>query len=890
MTSGPPTGTRYRFGIFVANVDTGELLRKGAPVKLQDQPFQLLTLLLEHPAEIVSRESVRQRLWPADTFVEFDASLSVAVRKLRDALDDDADSPRFVETVPKKGYRFIAPVERLSDSQAGAPSAIASAAHAPSPSANLWRFALLAAVTLIGVAVFVLRSHRKPLAAATISTANAATPVRAPFRRSVAVLGFRNLPGRPDEDWLSQAFTEMLNTELAAGGNLRMVSDEDVASARRDLPLANQDSLARATLARIREKFGADVVLLGSYTPLTAKTGNTRRIRLDLRLQDTFNGETIAEDAIVGDEQDLFELAASAGTNLRKSLGINSLSPDDAGTVRTSLPSNATAIRFYSQGTAKLWNFDSVGARTELTKAVAADPNFPLAHSALSDAWWHLGYSQKASEEAKRALELSQHLTREEQLLVTGQFQRSIPDWPKAIETYRALFALRPDSLDYGLRLAAVQLHAKPSDALETLKTLRNFPPPWSDDPGIDLLEASAQIDQDFAKARVAARRAVSKGTAQGSHLVVARAYGILCQQGSSVGASTEDFDYDCEQARQSYAAAGDRNNEARTLNDSAYLHFQRGELSQAEKMWRAAAREFHQVDDLEGNAATSNNLGVTVFLEGNPEEGRKLLKESAPNYEAMEDQDGLSLLSSDLGDVSREEGDLDDAERQYGHAKSIATEIDDKSAQAIALFGEASLQKERGNFSEAQKSYEEALKLRTEIGEEQSAAETRLALAQLSLEQHHAEEAESQARQCEEQFHRGRQADDELAAGIALIQALQSQGKNPQAREEADRMRSLAAKSENRLVRLQFAVAYARTETTLGHTEASRRQLEQAVKDARNRHFLRVELDARLAVAQLNRQSGDTTVAKAQLASLQTDARKHGFTLVAQKAASTTP
>lgn len=890
MTSGPPTGTRYRFGIFVANADTGELLRKGVPVKLQDQPFQLLALLLEHPAEIVSRESVRQRLWPADTFVEFDASLSVAVRKLRDALDDDADNPRFVETVPKKGYRFIAPVEQLSDSQAGAPPAVASAAHPPSIPSNLWGAALLAAVALIAVAIFVIRTHRKPLAAATISTANAATRRRAPFRRSVAVLGFRNIPGRPQEDWLSQAFTEMLNTELAAGGNLRMVSDEDIAIARRELPLGNKDSLALATLARVREKSGADVVLLGSYTPLPAKTGNTRRIRLDLRLQDTFNGETFGEDAVVGDEQDLFELAARAGTSLRKSLGTDSLSPDDAGRVRASLPSNATAIRFYSQGTAKLWNFDFVGARTELTKAVAADPNFPLAHSALSDALWHLGYNQKTREEAKRALELSQHLTREEQLLVTGQFQRSMLDWPKAIETYRALFALRPDSLDYGLRLAAVQLHAKPSNALETLKTLRNFPPPSSEDPGIDLLEASAQIDQDFAKARVAARRAVSKGTAQGSHLVVARAYGILCQQGSSVGASAEDFAYDCEQARQSYAAAGDRNNEARTLNDSAYLHFQRGELIQAEKMWRAAAREFHQVGDLEGTAASSNNLGVTVFLEGNPEEGRKLLKESTPNYEAMEDTDGLSLLASDLGDVSREEGDLDDAEQQYSHAKSTALEIGDKSAQAVALFGEGTLLKERGILTEARKSYEDALKLRAEIGEEQAAAETRLALAQLSLEQHHAEEAESQARQCEEQFHRGRQADDELAAGIALIQALQSQGKNPQAREQADRTRSLAAKSENRLIRLQFAVAYARTETALGHTDESRRQLEQAAKEARNHHFFRVELEARFALAQLNRQSGNATVAKAQLASLQTDAGKHGFTLVAQKAASTAP
>src|ERR1700693_748487 len=113
MSSGPTTTTIYRFGVFEANTQTGELLRKGVRAKLQEQPFQLLTFLVENAGEIVSRESVRQRLWPANTFVDFDASLSVAVGKLRDALGDDADSPRFIETVPRRGYRFVAPVQRV---------------------------------------------------------------------------------------------------------------------------------------------------------------------------------------------------------------------------------------------------------------------------------------------------------------------------------------------------------------------------------------------------------------------------------------------------------------------------------------------------------------------------------------------------------------------------------------------------------------------------------------------------------------------------------------------------------------------------------------------------------------------------------------------------------
>ena len=110
MSSSAPKGVRYRFGPFELEPAKGRLSRSGSQVKLQDLPLRLLVLLVERPGEIVTREEVRQRLWPEDTFVEFDNSLGVAVRKLREALRDDADAPRYVETVPRRGYRFVAPV------------------------------------------------------------------------------------------------------------------------------------------------------------------------------------------------------------------------------------------------------------------------------------------------------------------------------------------------------------------------------------------------------------------------------------------------------------------------------------------------------------------------------------------------------------------------------------------------------------------------------------------------------------------------------------------------------------------------------------------------------------------------------------------------------------
>src|SRR5258708_600036 len=100
-----------RFGIFEVDLQAGELRRQGFKVKLQEQPFQVLTMLLERPGEVVTREKLQNKLWPTDTFVDFDRGLNRAINKLREALLDDADNPRFIETLPRRGYRFLSPVE-----------------------------------------------------------------------------------------------------------------------------------------------------------------------------------------------------------------------------------------------------------------------------------------------------------------------------------------------------------------------------------------------------------------------------------------------------------------------------------------------------------------------------------------------------------------------------------------------------------------------------------------------------------------------------------------------------------------------------------------------------------------------------------------------------------
>src|SRR5664279_1730350 len=121
MLGSAPKATRYRFGPFELNTAEESLARNGTRVRVQDLPYRLLVMLLERPGEIVTREEVRQRLWPENTFVEFDNSLGVAIRKVRDALNDDADTPRYVETLPRRGYRFVAPATALETVQSPDP-------------------------------------------------------------------------------------------------------------------------------------------------------------------------------------------------------------------------------------------------------------------------------------------------------------------------------------------------------------------------------------------------------------------------------------------------------------------------------------------------------------------------------------------------------------------------------------------------------------------------------------------------------------------------------------------------------------------------------------------------------------------------------------------------
>jgi TolB-like protein/DNA-binding winged helix-turn-helix (wHTH) protein len=244
-----------RFADFEVDLRSGQLERQGIKVRLQEQPFRVLTALLEASGEVVTREELRSRLWPADTFVDFDHRLAASISKLRDALKDSAENPRFVETVGRRGYRFMVPVEPVAPpmgTQQTTPvpeSAVAQTQPGQFRALAAWIGAALALFLL--VASFVLRHRSQPDVTAT----------GVPRISSIAVLPLENLSSDPEQEYFVEGMTDEIITDLAKLPGVRVISRASAIQYKgthktapqigRDL---NVDGIVEGTVLRVGER------------------------------------------------------------------------------------------------------------------------------------------------------------------------------------------------------------------------------------------------------------------------------------------------------------------------------------------------------------------------------------------------------------------------------------------------------------------------------------------------------------------------------------------------------------------------------------------------------------------------------------------------------------
>ncbi|HEX4802099.1 MAG TPA: tetratricopeptide repeat protein, partial [Myxococcaceae bacterium] len=750
-------------------------------------------------------------------------------------------------------------------------------------------------------------------------------PAPTKSRRSVAVLGFKNLSGRPEDAWLSTALSQMLTTELAAGERLRTIPEETVARMKVELALKEAETLAADSLARVRNNLGAEFVVVGAYLGLGNAAGG--QIRLDVRLQDAVAGETISAVAQTGTEKNLFDLVSRVGAQLRKKLGVEEVSTAEAAVVRASLPAAPEAARLYSEGLAKLRAFDALGAREVLGKAVLEDPNHALAHSALSLAWSMLGYDVKAQDEAKRAFDLSANLSREDRLKVEGRYRETSREWNKAVEIYQTLCDFFPDKVEYGLRLVQAQIAAgKGKAALATAERLSSLLPPGREDPEVYLAEAqAAQSFSDFKRQQAAAARAAATAEAREAKLVVAAA---RLAEGIALRGLGEPQKARLahEEGQRIYAAAGDsagvaraRNNigtllkdqgdlagakaafeeslafwrkvgnpsaEAQLLNNLANVFADQGDLGGARRMHEQALAIRRELGNKGGMASSLIGIGNALYGEGDWAGAKRSYQESLAIARELEDRSRISLALNNLAALLLEQGELLAGRSAYEELVTVRRAMGDKSGLAFALNNLGDLLREQGDLAGARKNGEEALALRMQLGEKGNVAYTRQLLAALAIEEGNPSEAEQLAQKAIEEYHAEHAGDSEAGARTVQARAFLAQGQPGKAQEVIGPALDLSRKSQNRASRLGVEIVAAQVRASLGKSAAATESLKAALTEAQKHGFVRAQLRARLALGEIEMKSGQAAAGRARLEALEKDAAARGFGLIVRKAA----
>jgi len=665
-------------------------------------------------------------------------------------------------------------------------------------------------------------------------------------RPSVAVLGFKNLSGRADLAWLSTALSEMLTTELAAGEQLRTAPGESVAQMKLSLALPDADSYGKETLAKIRQNLGTDDVVLGSYVPL-----GEGLIRLDLRLQDAVAGDTLASVSEKGPTAQLDELVSQAGVELRAKLGVGGLSESESEMVKASLPSNPQAAQFYAQGLTKLWDFDSLGARELLEKAVALEPNFSLSHEVLATAWEQLGYDAKAREEAQKAFDLSAELSREDRLLVEAQYRSTTNDWDKAAEIYRTLFNFFPDNLYYGLRLARAQnLAGKGQEAAATIELLRKFPPPQRDDPHIDIAEAdTARSSGDFPRTEASAEQAAAKGQAQGSRLVVAQARTFQCMALRHLGKPKEAI-ADCEEAQGIYAAAGNTGGVAMVLTDLANSYYDLGDLAGAKKSYEQALEAYRKAGNQHGVAGALDNIANVLGDLGDPAGARKLSEQSLKIYGEMGDSTGTAGTLNNIAAEQILEGDFGAATKTSQQALEIWRKIGDKNGLATVLSNLGDMLLAQGELTRAKASYEEALSTFRESGQK---GQTAYPLAGLAGVLSAAGDLASAKEQYEEALAISRESNDKHQSASALFgmaSVIERQGDLATARQRQEEALAIRKEIGEKATQAESLLALADLTMEEGHPKDAETLARQPLDEFQTEKLREDEISARVVLA----------------------------------------
>jgi TolB-like protein/DNA-binding winged helix-turn-helix (wHTH) protein/Tfp pilus assembly protein PilF len=448
----PVASTRIvRFGVFEVDLKACELRKHGFRIKLAEQPFQVLAFLLERPGEIVTREELRDRLWPGDTFVDFDHGLNNAVMRVREVLLDSSEHPRYVETVPRRGYRFVAPVEETSvpppvpatvELEGGSTSPVSSAsnpalAHTISehPGVPRWftsRLVAAIAIVVVGLAALLMFTIRARNVASNQANATRST--------SLVVLPLENLSGDKDQDYFADGMTDELIANLAKIRSLHVIS--------RSTAMTYKGT--RKPLSEIARELNVDAVVEGTVM----RVGS--RVRITAELVQVSTDHHLWADTYESQMGDVLALQNRVSAAIVNEIRIN-LTPEERERLAKTPAVAPEAYENYLKGL-YYWNKRSDENLTRaigyFERATQLDPNYALAYAGLSDCYAIISAeifgtmpaseaAPKARAAAVRALELDPTLAEAQTSLATEKFNYEW-DWSGAAQGFERAIGLNP--------------------------------------------------------------------------------------------------------------------------------------------------------------------------------------------------------------------------------------------------------------------------------------------------------------------------------------------------------------------------------------------------------------------------------------------------------------
>ncbi len=508
---------------------------------------------------------------------------------------------------------------------------------------------------------------------------------------------------------------------------------------------------------------------------------------------------------------------------------------------------------------------------------------------------------------------------------IEGHYRETTQEEEKSLEVYRTLFALHPDNLEYGLRLAGSQVRlGKSQEALATLELLRKLPPPERDDPRIDLDEGNAASSiSNWQRAQDATQRAIKKGNESGARLIVAAA---LSSEGwwYWMQGKTDQAMAASEQAADIYASVGDLDSRAVVLNFIAFLLSERGDIAGAEKMWREA-RNMHAKTGNDALFADLINLADANDWQGNLKEAMESLQQALAFSRKLEDKyaESVSLLS--IGDMLARQGDPRGARQFYEKSLEVCRESkksgnmsnclswfaspfadqgdlpraqsllqenlelsgksESKGDMASALRDFSELLVKKSQLTEARAKCEQALSIHTQLGEANGVAWDRLGLAALSIEEGRSGDAEATARAAMEAFQKQKSVRAEVFAHTLLARALLMEGKLKEATTEIDQAKALWEKHRDFNQHFDVGIVSAQILAQSHDPAEAEKQLNLLLDESTRDGLVNYQFEIRLALGEIEMKSGKTASGMARLKSLGRDASTKGFLLIARKA-----